>query len=325
MLRSVRSGCLTVFAFIVKRFRVFRAPLQRWSSRRPTVRGPGGGLGPRRRGGRSSLARLIPSKASPGTPVRVGGVVVGRSQSTRPASRTPKAGRASRGPSDHRPFRSRGPRLRRPATSRPARSEEVARGLHAGASSPVVVRPPASRRSSLLWEEPGPPPAGLDAPTRSRPPAAPAARALERVARELGRIAGRDLAQVAAELEGRPRRLPAEVRSGPGGAVLAGLGRAQRGLAEGDRRRPPRRAGTRLIAAVARLPRRRGAGGAAVDAETLARLQVSLADAREAVRAFGARPWRVRAAPRSRRRRRPRPCCGIFPRGPVPGHARPGA
>ena len=111
-------------------------------------------------------------------------------------------------------------------------------------------------------------------------------RQLERVARELGVLAGRDLAQVAAELEADldaylPKSDPARAARLSADWVAGSAAFAE---ATDDAHLGAQAA--RLIAAVARL--REGAAQAetAVDAETLARLQVRLADAREAVRAF---------------------------------------
>ncbi|MEY4854119.1 MAG: MlaD protein [Verrucomicrobiota bacterium] len=220
---------------------------------------------------------------STGTPVRVNGVVVGQVESLglRPDAegRLRPEVRLTIDPSD---LEDRGfaDRLRRDRLS-----EEVARGLRAR----LITVSPASGllQVELLWEEPSPPPAGL---ASDEIPAAGGSkqRALERVARELGVLAGRDLAQVAAELEADldaylPKSDPARAARLSADWVAGSAAFAE---ATDDAHLGAQAA--RLIAAVARL--REGAAQAetAVDAETLARLQVRLADAREAVRAFGA-------------------------------------
>ena len=220
---------------------------------------------------------------STGTPVRVNGVVVGQVESLglRPDAegRLRPEVRLTIDPSD---LEDRGfaDRLRRDRLG-----VEVARGLRGR----LITVSPASGllQVELLWEEPGPPPAGLAA---DEIPAAGGSkqRALERVARELGRIAGRDLAQVAAELEADlDAYLP---KSDPARAARLSADWVARSaaLAEATDDAHLGAQATRLIAAVARLREGAAQAEAAVDAETLARLQVSLADAREAVRAFGA-------------------------------------
>ena len=218
-----------------------------------------------------------------GTPVRVNGVVVGQVESLglRPDAdgRLRPEVRLTLDPSD---LADRGfaDRLRRDRLS-----EEVARGLRAR----LISVSPASGllQVELLWEEPGELPAGL-APDEIPAAGGSKQRALERVARELGRFAGRDLAQVAAALEADldaylPKSDPARAArlSADWVARSAALAEATDDAHLGTQ-------ATRLIAAVARLREVAAQAEAAVDAESLARLQVSLADAREAVRAFGA-------------------------------------
>ena len=218
-----------------------------------------------------------------GTPVRVNGVVVGQVESlglrADAAGRLRPEVRLTLDPSDleDRGFadRLRSDRLR----------EEVARGLCAR----LITVSPASGllQVELVWEEPGAPAPGLAA---DEIPAAGGSkqRALERVARELGQLAERDLAQVAAELEADldaylPKADPA--RAARLSADWVGRSAA---LAEATDEAHLGAQATRLIAAVARLREGAAKAEAALDAESLARLQVSLADAREAVRAFGA-------------------------------------
>jgi len=218
-----------------------------------------------------------------GTPVRVNGVVVGQVESLglRPDAdgRLRPEVRLTLDPSD---LADRGfaDRLRRDRLS-----EEVARGLRAR----LISVSPASGllQVELLWEEPGELPAGL-APDEIPAAGGSKQRALERVARELGRFVGRDLAQVAAALEADldaylPKSDPARAArlSADWVARSAALAEATDDAHLGTQ-------ATRLIAAVARLREVAAQAEAAVDAESLARLQVSLADAREAVRAFGA-------------------------------------
>jgi hypothetical protein len=218
-----------------------------------------------------------------GTPVRVNGVVVGQVESLglRPDAdgRLRPEVRLTIDPSD---LADRGfaDRLRRDRLS-----EEVARGLRARLTS---VSPASGLlQVELLWEEPGELPTGL-APDEIPATGGSKQRALERVARELGRFAGRDLAQVAAALEADldaylPKSDPARAArlSADWVARSAALAEATDDAHLGTQ-------ATRLIAAVARLREVAAQAEAAVDAESLARLQVSLADAREAVRAFGA-------------------------------------
>ncbi len=220
---------------------------------------------------------------STGTPVRVNGVVVGQVESLglRPDAdgRLRPEVRLTIDPTD---LADRGfaDRLRRDRLR-----EEVARGLRAR----LITVSPASGllQVELLWEEPGEIPADLAA---DEIPAAGGSkqRALERVARELGRFAGRDIAQVAAALEADldaflPKTDPARLArlSADWVARSAALAEATDDAHLGAQ-------ATRLIGAVARLREVATQAEAAVDAESLARLQVRLADAREAVRAFGA-------------------------------------
>ena len=220
---------------------------------------------------------------STGTPVRVNGVVVGQVESlglrADADGRLRPEVRLTIDPSD---LADRGfaDRLRRDRLR-----EEVARGLRAR----LITVSPASGllQVELLWEEPGEIPADLAA---DEIPAAGGSkqRALERVARELGRFAGRDVAQVAAALEADldaflPKTDPARLArlSADWVARSAALAEATDDAHLGAQ-------ATRLIGAVARLREVATQAEAAVDAESLARLQVRLADAREAVRAFGA-------------------------------------
>jgi hypothetical protein len=161
----------------------------------------------------------------------------------------------------------------------------VARGLCAR----LITVSPASGllQVELVWEEPGAPAPGLAA---DEIPAAGGSkqRALERVARELGQLAERDLAQVAAELEADlDAYLPKADPSRAARLSADWVGRSA-ALAEATDEAHLGAQATRLIAAVARLREGAAKAEAALDAESLARLQVSLADAREAVRAFGA-------------------------------------
>ena len=220
---------------------------------------------------------------STGTPARVNGGVVGQVESlglrADADGRLRPEVRLTIDPSD---LADRGfaDRLRRDRLR-----EEVARGLRAR----LITVSPASGllQVELLWEEPGEIPADLAA---DEIPAAGGSkqRALERVARELGRFAGRDVAQVAAALEADldaflPKTDPARLArlSADWVARSAALAEATDDAHLGAQ-------ATRLIGAVARLREVATQAEAAVDAESLARLQVRLADAREAVRAFGA-------------------------------------
>ncbi len=220
---------------------------------------------------------------STGTPVRVNGVVVGQVESLglRPDAdgRLRPEVRLTIDPSDleDRGFADRLRRDRLP--------EEVARGLRAR----LITVSPASGllQVELLWEEPGEPPVGLAA---DEIPATGGSkqRAMERIARELGRLAGRDLARVAAELEADlDAYLP---KSDPARAAQLSADWVARSaaLAEATDEAHLGAQATRLLTAVARLREGAAQAEAAVDAESLARLQVRLADAREAVRAFGA-------------------------------------
>jgi hypothetical protein len=220
---------------------------------------------------------------STGTPVRVNGVVVGQVESlglrADASGRLRPEVRLTLDPSDleDRGFadRLRNDRLR----------EEVARGLRAR----LITVSPASGllQVELLWEAAGEVPAGLAA---DEIPASGGSkqRALERVARELGQLARRDLARLAAELEVElDAFLP---KSDPARAARLSADWVARSaaLAEATDDAHLGATATRLIAAVARLREGAAKAEAALDAESLARLQVSLADAREAVRAFGA-------------------------------------
>lgn len=218
-----------------------------------------------------------------GTPVRVNGVIVGQVESLglRPddLGRLRPEVRLTLDPSD---LEERGFADRLRADSLRA---EVARGLRAR----LITVSPASGllQVELLWEEPAELPSGLAA---DEIPASGGSkqRALERVARELGRWADRDWAAVAAELEAdldaylpksdpeRAARLSAEWL-----ARSASLAEATDDAHLGAE-------ATRLIAAVARLREVAAKAEAGLDAETLARLQVRLADARAAAQAFGA-------------------------------------
>ena len=218
-----------------------------------------------------------------GTPVRVNGVVVGQVESL--GLRADASGRLRpevRLTLDSSDLEDRGfaDRLRNDRLR-----AEVVRGLRAR----LITVSPASGllQVELLWEEPGELPAGLAA---DEIPASGGSkqRALEHVARELGQLAGRDLAQVAAGLEADldaylPKSDPA--RAARLSADWVGRSAA---LAEATDEAHLGAQANRLIAAVARLREGAAQAEAALDVESLARLQVSLADAREAVRAFGA-------------------------------------
>lgn len=218
-----------------------------------------------------------------GTPVRLNGVVVGQVESI--GLKADAEGRLrpevnlTLDPSDleDRGFadRLRQERLR----------EEVARGLRAR----LVAVSPASGllQVELLWEAPGPVPPGLSA-TEIPTSGGSTQRAMERVAKELERIAARDLSRIAAELEADldgyfPKSDPAHAAR-----LSAAWVARTAALAEATDEAHLGAEATRLTASVARLREVAAQADAALDAETFARLQVRLADAREASRAFGA-------------------------------------
>jgi hypothetical protein len=218
-----------------------------------------------------------------GTPVRLNGVVVGQVESI--GLKADGDGRLrpevnlTLDPSDleDRGFadRLREDRLR----------EEVARGLRVR----LVAVSPASGmlQVELLWEEPGPEPAGLSA-TEIPTSGGSTQRAIERVAKELERVAARDLGRIAAELEADldgylPKADPAHAAR-----LSAAWVARTAALAEATDESHLGAEAARLTASLARLREVADQADVAFDAETFARLQVRLADAREASRAFGA-------------------------------------
>ena len=219
---------------------------------------------------------------STGTPVRVNGVVVGQVESIglKPdlEGRLRPEVNLTLDPSDlaDRGFadRLRNDRLR----------EEVARGLRAR----LIAVSPASGmlQVELLWDESGAAPAGLasnEIPTVG----GSKQRAMERVAAELARVASRNLARVAAELEADlDDYLPASDPARAERASAAWVSRSAR-LAEATDEAHLGAQATRLIASVSRLREVAAKAEGAVDAETIALLQVRLADAREALHAWG--------------------------------------
>lgn len=220
---------------------------------------------------------------SSGTPVRVKGVVVGQVESI--GLRPDDEGRLrpevnlTIDPSDleDRGFadRLRQDRLR----------EEVARGLRVR----LVAVSPASGllQVELLWEEPGAPPAGLAA-TEIPTSGTSTQRAMERVAKELERLAARDLARLAAELEADLDAYFPESAPDRAARISADWVARTAALAEATDEAHLGAAATRLIASIARFREVAARVDGALDAETFALLQVRLADAREAARAFGA-------------------------------------
>lgn len=219
---------------------------------------------------------------STGTPVRVNGVVVGQVESLglredaagclRPEVRltVDPADLADRGFAD----RLRGERL----------PEEVARGLRAR----LITVSPASGllQVELVWQDAAAPPAGL--PPDEIPAVGGSKQgAMERVAGELGRFAARDLAEVASGLEADLDGYLPKADPDRAARLSADWVARSAALAEATDDAHLGAEATRLIAAVTRLREGAAAAEAALDAETLARLQARLADAREAVRAFG--------------------------------------
>jgi len=220
---------------------------------------------------------------SSGTPVRVKGVVVGQVESI--GLKLDGEGRLrpevnlTIDPSDleDRGFadRLRQDRLR----------EEVARGLRVR----LVAVSPASGllQVELLWEEPAAVPdilAATEIPTSGTS----TQRAMERVAKELERVAARDLARVAADLEADLDGYFPKTDPDRAARLSADWVARTAALAEATDEAHLGAEATRLTVSLARLREVAARADAALDAETFAMLQVRLADAREAMRAFGA-------------------------------------